>query len=547
MEGSMKNYAVILVILAILFSQFSCTTTEPTENDPEGAKNDIELANQALADLLYAMINSDGPESIQDINFTVPYGLYSSAFSKDPANFDANFGLALTGIFMITQEQQVSDAIEEWQSYLETEEPFQVPLGSQTGSGLNIGFPTSLSSFSIHNKDLAKTIVGTHRIALSDAPKISTIQNIFENSLLPKLTDALSKLDYVDDNPQYVFSVTPKMQGDLMADPLELDLTEIYALQISIHMLKVVIDMAVAYDLDFSSYDSLGIIEALSPGSSFLTVRNSGQSLADAKNSLLTAIDKLETGIEFLRNEADSQDDDIIKLDPGSEDDAALDSILAYTDEAREFLTQGLTFTEDWDGDESTPDEDLTIHLGEYFDTPVQDLKSLFPDYTVSVGRDTVYDDYNWFYGQSQVNATVNVGTGDFYYYYRSYSWDRYGFEDVYEDSNLAVPAFETAFKNKVAELRQLEGIESMYLTLYWSSSLAAGQNNIEETLYWNYQVRLPEFVAYYPILTWTADTFDEWILPDPTIGGILPGMTDAEFKRIFGITEEDWGKSGGL
>ena len=543
----MKNYAFILVILAILFSQFSCTTTEPTGNDPEGAKDDIELANQALADLLYLMINSDGPESIQDINFTGPYGLYSSAFSKDPANFHANFGLALTGIFMITQEQQVSDAIEEWQSYLETGEPFQAPLGSQKGSGLAIGFPTSLSSFSIHNKDLAKTIVGTHRIALSDAPKISTIQNIFENSLLPKLTDALSKLDYVDDNPQFVFTVTPKMQGDFMADPLELDLTEIYALQISIHMLKVVIDMAVAYDLDFTSYDSLGIIEALSPGSSFLTVRNSGQSLADAKNSLITAIDKLETGIEFLRNETDSQDDDIIKLDPGSEDDSALDSILAYTGEAREFLATGLTFTEDWDGDESTPDEDLIIHLGEYFDTPVQDLKFLLPDYTVSVGRDTSNDDYNWFYGQSQVSTTVNVATEDFYYYYRSYSWDRYGFEYVYEDSNLAVPAFEIASKNKVAELRQLEGIESMYLSLYWSSSLAVGQNNIEETLYWDYQARLPGFVAYYPILTWTADSFEEWILPDPTIGGILPGMTDAEFKRIFGITEENWEEMGGF
>lgn len=54
-------------------------------------------------------------------------------------------------------------------------------------------------------------------------------------------------------------------------------------------------------------------------------------------------------------------------------DDASLDSILAYTDEAREFLTMGLTFSEDWDDDESTPNEDLTIHLGEYFDTPVQD------------------------------------------------------------------------------------------------------------------------------------------------------------------------------
>jgi len=550
-EVTMKNFVTILLFAGIIFYQISCTNdngaTEPEGKDPEGAMADIELANQALADVLYALVNGPEPESIQDINFSVPYGLYSSAFSKDPANFDANFGMGLTGIFMITQEQQLNDAFEEWQSYLETGEPFQVPLGSQNRSGLDIGFPTSLRSYSIHTEDLAKTIVGTHKIALSDAPKISTIQNVFESSLLPKLTAALSKLDYVDDNPQYVFTVTPKMQGDLFADPLEIDLTEIYALQVSLHMLKVVIDMAVAYDLDITSYDSLGIIDALSPGSSFLTVRNSGQSLTDAKNSFLTAIDKLEAGIDFLRNETDSQDDDIIKLDPGSEVNADLDSILAYSDEAREFLTTGLTFTEDWDDDEFTPDEELTINLGEYFDTPVQDLKSLFPSYTVSVGKDTSYDDYNYDYGQAQVYTTANVGTDGYYYYYRQYSWDRYGYEYAYADSNLSVPAFKIAFEDKVTELRQIDGLEYMYLYFYWGSTLTSGESNIDETLYWNYQYASSEFISYYPILNWTAESFDQWILPDPTIGGVLPGMTDVEFKRIFGITEEDWRNMGGL
>ena len=332
-----------------------------------------------------------------------------------------------------------------------------------------------------------------------------------------------------------------------MADPLEMDLTEIYALQVSLHMLKIVADMAVAYNLDFTGYDSLGIVDALNPGSGFLTVRNSGQSLSDAKASLLSAIDKLESGISFLRNEADSQDDDIIKMDPGSQEDTDLDSILAYTDEAREFLTTGLTFSEDWDDNEDTPNEDLTIILGEYFDTPVQDLKSLLPDYTVTVGKDTSYGDYNWFYGQSQVYTSVDVGEEGYYYYSLSYSWDQYGYEYSYKDSNLTVPAFEIAFKNKVEEIRQIEGIESMYLTLYWGNTLSNGQNNIDETMYWNYQVRADEYVMFFPMLTWDAETFEEWILPDPTIGGILPGMTDGEFKRIFGITEKDWENMGGF
>ena len=52
--------------------------------------------------------------------------------------------------------------------------------------------------------------------------------------------------------------------------------------------------------------------------------------------------------------------------------------------------------------------------------------------------------------------------------------------------------------------------------------------------------------IMYIPILTWSAETFEEWIFQDPTLGGILPGMTDAEFKRIFGITEDDWENFGG-
>jgi hypothetical protein len=448
-------------------------------------------------------------------------------------------------MFMMTQEQQVNDAFDEWQSFMDGGDPFQAPP-AQSGSGISLGFPTSLKSFSINNKEMAKTIIGTHRLTLNSTPKISTVQTIFENSLIPKLNDALTKLDYIDDFPEFVFTITPKMQGDLMADPLEMDLTEIYALQVSLNMLKVVVDMAVAYNLDFTSYDSLGIMEALNPGSDFLKVRNGGQSLTDAKSSLLTAVDKLELGIDFLRNEVDSQDDDIIKLDPGSSDDADLDSILAYTDEAREFLTDGLSFTEDWDDNEDTPDEALTVNLGEYFDSPIQDLKSLLPEYSISVGRDTSYDDYNWNYGQSYVSTTVDGGDGGFYYYYRSYSWDQYGFEYAYEDSNIAIPAFEIVFKNKISELRQIEGIESMYISLYWSNTLSSGQNNIGETMYWDYYTRESASIMYFPILTWTAETFDEWVLPDPTFGGILPGMTDSEFKRIFGITEDHWEDIGG-
>jgi hypothetical protein len=35
----------------------------------------------------------------------------------------------------------------------------------------------------------------------------------------------------------------------------------------------------------------------------------------------------------------------------------------------------------------------------------------------------------------------------------------------------------------------------------------------------------------------WTADSIDAWVFPDPTFSGLLPGMTDAKLKEIFGLT----------
>ncbi|HTY09507.1 MAG TPA: hypothetical protein VMF88_00420 [Bacteroidota bacterium] len=46
---------------------------------------------------------------------------------------------------------------------------------------------------------------------------------------------------------------------------------------------------------------------------------------------------------------------------------------------------------------------------------------------------------------------------------------------------------------------------------------------------------------TYDAVLTWQASSFDNWIFPDPTLNGFLPGMTDAELKQLFGINAATW------
>ena len=44
-------------------------------------------------------------------------------------------------------------------------------------------------------------------------------------------------------------------------------------------------------------------------------------------------------------------------------------------------------------------------------------------------------------------------------------------------------------------------------------------------------------------MLVWQADSFDEWTFPDPTMGGLLPGMTDAALKDLFNMQASHWKK----
>lgn len=67
-----------------------------------------------------------------------------------------------------------------------------------------------------------------------------------------------------------------------------------------------------------------------------------------------------------------------------------------------------------------------------------------------------------------------------------------------------------------------------------------------------NFKQKLPSYSPravqiaeghYTAVLTWDANSFAEWIFPDPTFNNIFPGMTDLQFKDTFGIRDVDWTK----
>lgn len=430
------KFFIIMFSMLFLFL-LGCEDESSTGPDTDAAKASVDSANAALEDVLDALMNSEVNQP-SDINFEEPYNLFNQAYKQDPNNPDANLGLALTNLLMITQSPEMSSVFNEWQALFGGSGSFSKV------SGNNSFFPSSANAFKFPVNRLVKGMMNLPKNAVNDLPQINTIQEMIETVILPRLDFAAEALDVVDDHPDFVFMVSPRMQGDADADSLEIDLTEIYVLELMINMLRAQANLTVAYSVDVWGFDSLEAITAFSKGGSFLKLRHGPSPMQDAKSAFLTALNKLESGLVFLMSETDPQDDDLIKLDPGTQVDMSEVSNRLVT--IRNLFNQPGQYTDDWDDDPSTPDETITIDFSEIFDNPANDLKALLPDYSIMV--------------------------------------------------------------------------QGLML-----------QNG-------------PDVITIYlPMLIWNANSFNEWIFPDPTFSGFLPGMTDSEFKRIFGISSDDWQK----
>ena len=67
---------------------------------------------------------------------------------------------------------------------------------------------------------------------------------------------------------------------------------------------------------------------------------------------------------------------------------------------------------------------------------------------------------------------------------------------------------------------------------------------------YWDgYEYRMDSAISYIDefyavIITWDADTFNDWAFPNPSINGLFPDVnSDVEFKSLFGLTPDMWQK----
>ncbi|MCK5119836.1 MAG: hypothetical protein KAQ78_09635, partial [Candidatus Latescibacteria bacterium] len=251
---------------------------------------------------------------------------------------------------------------------------------------------------------------------------VRDLQRIIEETFIPAVDYALARLTVVEDDPDFQFIITPELQGDAEEDSLELDLGEVYILDAQLRTLKAFLLVAIAYNLDFDengSYDFLQeefsdaeILRQLmrvDQDSDFLTLRWSDGMLPAGLN-VLSAVEKLEASVAFIRAEEDDQRDDLIRQRDLEDLDAEIDlsdqadvpdflrdvdGIEQALSKLREVLSGPVDIDADFDGDGE--EEILTVNLSAFFFAPVQDLKELLPYHKwvpENFENEEIYDDF---------------------------------------------------------------------------------------------------------------------------------------------------------
>ena len=537
--------------------------SESGEPDAERADSLVSLAGDSLGKVMDEMINQtlenlDSTFRPSDIDFTGVLSLYEQALVCDPSNNDARFGAAFTGLMSFLADPTLNDLYERFKNVIDTGGVFptsrlpEITLGRAAEIE---GVPATPGGFTKVLTDFVRLDAQLVKVAASD-PTIGEIQELLETSLLPKITTAESRLQAVISIPGYEFIITPQMQGNPGASPIELDRADFRVILASLHALEAAIHIFVARDLNLPSYTIEGVEEALQQESDFLSLKPNNVSknhMSAAKTDILTAEGQLEQAVDDLLAEISSgedQTDDLIKVYPEDEEDLdmikdSLSYYRSYFNGPKEFEVIWYTGDSCWEVDPwywecvSLYDTlELTVDISEFFDNPIDNPKNLLPGYTLTISsnesahkdfaalhfsREAYWDSLQSIYGVSYPDDTLQ-------------SLEQYGFSGHLPDED------NEEFYEMLADYNQsIFGWDDLGSWWYGSPYIWDYYSNNKYEYQDHYYSRNDWVVCY----EWTATTFEAWTWPNPTFNGLFPGMTSHRIKNeILGMDPEDWTRS---
>jgi len=358
-------------------------------------------------------------------------------------------------------------------------------LGEEVNLGLySIGAGSTITVILHQSEDGQVTTDGIRLYSVRNMPTLSDLQGDLA-SLPFEINQALSYLGNISEAFQD--------QYDTGVEIIELDYGEVLALSAMLSALEFTVDLIAAYDLDDVNAPKLGLTYHKLITFDYLleTYENLGAlddptALADAKQALIDGLNSYFAAFNFISNETDPQNDDLITLNPRDIENATsitnprLQQLLENLQGLRPFVIVGNDVSDDIDPDE--PYVRIPVDVSAFFDNPQSPRESLpgfdenenmlrntWPDATFggflpqmtmayldgicSLGSDLYQPMLKWDLDSASVNLEWKEDT---YSDFASYKIYRSTTSDVNEGSTLIYEGFEqdvtTAIDNDIDE-----------------------------------------------------------------------------------------------
>jgi hypothetical protein len=373
-----QRVSLAIVFALTVFSLVGCGSKSTGPSAEERAEAQV-LAEEGFDLLIQALI--DTSVSASELNSC--RAKFEEALALDPKNGEANLGLALTELVLLGYDPEILALIEGPSAALmglgrvavdvpPGVRPLASMLPAVDRSGL---FVTSLLDW--FNVDLT-------RIARTGALTPGQVQDVMQTVILPKLETVIECLGTIENLDEWQMILTGAAFG-MEEYQLEIDQTDIFVLDMLVHLMKAPFHFMVAYNIDIPDMKDTTAVKAAfnQTDGPFLSLRTGGANNMKAfRLTLLDGVARMSSFLLSLNAETDDQTDDLIKI--GSSGSGVLtptdiDSLAEGISDFVEALSGPMTITGDFDND--AMDESVTVNLSVIFTNPIPDIKQLMPDY----------------------------------------------------------------------------------------------------------------------------------------------------------------------
>jgi hypothetical protein len=430
----MKKLASLLILLVAMFALSQCSDdngTAPAPNDESAGTQIATETFNALGATLDDISNMSSDE-LRNVSFAPLRNGFENALDKDADNPIGHLGLSIVELLELNYSPDIWGVIDSLGSWLYG--PSAVASHAEARQKTLIGRQFSL----IVEAPLAVNV----RAATSYPPTLTFghIQQVIEDVILPKLRRAMAHLDVTERHTDAKLRMRIESGG--VVEYIVIDLGEIYVFDASLHALAAGFGMAIARDMDLlgpdgtynwlneltsleemtdpwcaqayqlhsaTPYDSIDVFYQSNYGSAhadslfirilyhnlenrstFLALRDNGEALQNAGDDLLGTLEKLENGVDFIRNIRENEtEENVIKLTDLTDIDASLSGpnvpnfaknftkIEDVVEFVRSLLTDVVPFSEELGPNHVT--FQWQMNLGRQFTDPEPSLKSLLP------------------------------------------------------------------------------------------------------------------------------------------------------------------------